>query len=481
MFALRVEYQTGRSVSQRYNDRTSAEWPPHPARLFFALASAYFETGEDGDEGRFLEWLEAQDPPAMYATEAEHREVTFHYVPVNDARVLSQRADGEAALPSLEELSVLPEYRRRKERTFPAAIPREPAVYFVWPHTEPPASLLEAAERLCGKVAYLGHSSSLVCVRPAVSFPPPNWVPVPEGQGELVLRVCFEGQLEALRRTFERYRSSGVRGTLPAVLQAYRRVASAATQYRPVVPSVFGSMVVFRRQVGPTLPLTGMPLAVAALRRAALSLCAQPVPEVLSGHAPDGSPSERPHVAFLALPDVGHRHADGHLAGVAAVLPRNLSLEERYTVFRALASVTHLALGAAGAWSVLRVGGAPALRALDERTWQGPARRWASVTPILLDRYPKRLFGPEAEAIIAGSCERVGLPRPTHVLVAPYSILKGVAPTFAFVSARDATERRPMVHAVLEFGQPVEGPVLLGAGRYRGWGLLRPLPWDGSS
>lgn len=481
MFALRVEYLTGRSVSQKYNDRTSAEWPPHPARLFFALASAYFETGEDGDEGRFLEWLEAQEPPGIYAAEAEQRDVTLHYVPVNDARVVSPRADGKAPLPSLEELSVLPEYRRRKERTFPAAIPQEPAAYFVWSHTELPASLFEAAERLCGKVAYLGHSSSLICVRPAVSVPSPNWVPVVERQADRVLRVCFQGQLEALRRTFERYRASGVRGTLPAVLQAYRRVAWAPARQRAAVASAFGTMVVFRRQAGPTLPLTAMPLAVAALRGAALALSPQPVPEVLSGHAPDGSPSERPHVAFVALPDVGHRHADGHLVGVAAVLPRNISLEERYTVYRALGPVTHLAMGAAGAWTVLRVQAASAQRALDERTWQGPARRWASVTPILLDRYPKRLFGPEAEAIIAGSCERIGLPRPTQVLVAPHSILEGVVPTFAFVSARGPADRRPVVHAVLEFAEPVEGPVLLGAGRYRGWGLLRPLRWDGRS
>ena len=31
------------------------------------------------------------------------------------------------------------------------------------------------------------------------------------------------------------------------------------------------------------------------------------------------------------------------------------------------------------------------------------------------------------------------------------------------------------MHAILIFSEPVVGPVLLGAGRYRGYGLCRPL------
>jgi CRISPR-associated protein Csb2 len=34
---------------------------------------------------------------------------------------------------------------------------------------------------------------------------------------------------------------------------------------------------------------------------------------------------------------------------------------------------------------------------------------------------------------------------------------------------------RPQVHAWLRFDQPVTGPVMLGAGRYRGYGLGKPL------
>jgi len=34
---------------------------------------------------------------------------------------------------------------------------------------------------------------------------------------------------------------------------------------------------------------------------------------------------------------------------------------------------------------------------------------------------------------------------------------------------------RYQVHVVLEFAEPVGGPLLIGRGRYRGYGLCRPL------
>jgi CRISPR-associated protein Csb2 len=34
---------------------------------------------------------------------------------------------------------------------------------------------------------------------------------------------------------------------------------------------------------------------------------------------------------------------------------------------------------------------------------------------------------------------------------------------------------RQLTHAVIQFAEPVEGPVLLGAGRFLGLGLCRPL------
>jgi CRISPR-associated protein Csb2 len=89
------------------------------------------------------------------------------------------------------------------------------------------------------------------------------------------------------------------------------------------------------------------------------------------------------------------------------------------------------------------------------------------VTPIVLDRHPKR--GETPQTLVADAAERSGWPRPTAVDL-PYRTLPQVPPAGAFIG-RGAGHR---VHAVLRFTQPVRGPMLIGRGRYFGLGLLRP-------
>ena len=42
--SLVIEYLTGYAVATDAANREQAEWPPHPARVFMALAAAHFET-----------------------------------------------------------------------------------------------------------------------------------------------------------------------------------------------------------------------------------------------------------------------------------------------------------------------------------------------------------------------------------------------------------------------------------------------------
>jgi CRISPR-associated protein Csb2 len=77
--------------------------------------------------------------------------------------------------------------------------------------------------------------------------------------------------------------------------------------------------------------------------------------------------------------------------------------------------------------------------------------------------------------IIAG-CKRIGLPHPREVIVTPVSSHLGAPPAHAFPRLRrkDGSERRH-THAILLFDIAVRGPVIIGAGRYRGYGLCRPM------
>src|SRR5206468_12235118 len=60
------------------------------------------------------------------------------------------------------------------------------------------------------------------------------------------------------------------------------------------------------------------------------------IPEVISGHAPDASPSSSPHVAIVPLAFAGFAYADGHVMGFALVPPRDSSILEDEAFRKAL-------------------------------------------------------------------------------------------------------------------------------------------------
>jgi CRISPR-associated protein Csb2 len=124
--------------------------------------------------------------------------------------------------------------------------------------------------------------------------------------------------------------------------------------------------------------------------------------------------------------------------------------------------------------------------AADGAPWIGPAARWASVTPVALDRNPGDLLSRDvsktarairrAEATIAEACTHIGLPPPAEIRVLRRSRFPGTPSTTAFAPYphRPSRYRRVCVHVVLSFVEPVAGPVLVGVGRYTGVGLCRP-------
>ncbi len=114
-------------------------------------------------------------------------------------------------------------------------------------------------------------------------------------------------------------------------------------------------------------------------------------------------------------------------------------------------------------------------------------QKWASVTPVVLDRFPKsdRLedrasWNEEVAGIISNGCENIGLLAPIAVRVEKTPFFRGSLRSHARtkrVSSFASQEWCPrvQVHIAIEFAEAVRGPILLGAGRFRGYGLCRPL------
>ena len=204
MFSLGLHYLNGWSMAAADGARKEqTEWPPHPDRVFMALAAAWFETGEDPAEGEALRWLETLQPPAIAASDADSRGTVVSYVPVNDAS-LSRKVPTSEDLNKLKDagLAQLPEYRLRQPRGFPVAIPHDPTVHLIWPEAEL-GTHRAALERLATKVTHVGHSASFVQMWLEANPPPPVWIPA-SGVARQRLRVTSPGRLQMLETRMNR-------------------------------------------------------------------------------------------------------------------------------------------------------------------------------------------------------------------------------------------------------------------------------------
>ncbi|MGH9311763.1 MAG: type I-G CRISPR-associated protein Csb2 [Vicinamibacterales bacterium] len=474
MLALGLEYLTGWAMATHPADRTAPEWPPHPDRVFMALAAAHLETDGDLRERSALEWLERLAPPALAASSHLRRSSVTTYVPVNDIAAPGS-TKGKDAIGAA--LAMLPAYRPRQARHFPAALPRDPRAFLIWSDAEPAGDAREALAALSAKVIRVGHSASLVQMWIEDAPPPASFLP--SSNGSLRLRVFGPGRLRDLERQFERGRRPDT-----SLWHGYREPVAPSVESRTSATVFHQDVIVLRQRGGRRMGLESTLQVTDTLRAAVLAIAKDPLPEWLSGHRPDGSPSDRPHLAFVPLADVGHRHADGHLLGFGIAVPRQVDAPE---LRRVLAPVVRQSSSGEG----LRVFNGRLLdctltidSAEDQRLGLRPsvwtahpvgATRWATVTPIVLDRYPKRPG--EAETTIATACSRLGLPEPVEISVSGFSLFRGAPPAarFAPFVSRGIGPRRFHTHAYVRFDEPVRGPVLLGAGRYRGYGLCRPF------
>jgi CRISPR-associated protein Csb2 len=220
------------------------------------------------------------------------------------------------------------------------------------------------------------------------------------------------------------------------------------------------------------------------------------IPSAVSGHAMGGAPLGAPHLAFAPMAFLGSQYADGSVYGFALIPPRNPDLLADPSFQLAMRAIMpwsdersrrELDLVGEGFRVVFTLSNATARRSLDPTPYLAEGRFWATCTPIVLDRHLKQTDNAareaEIEALIRRACANIGLPEPDRIIAGKHSAVQG-APS-AYRSGRSPSwtgwrlprqmAGRQLTHAVLQFANPVRGPVMLGAGRFVGLGLCRTL------
>lgn len=531
MLAFGIRYLNGFVAASEPDNLERAEWPPHPARVFMALAAAHFQTGADPDERAALLWLDGTDrggeisAPTIAAPEGTRRDIVSQFVPVNDKAIWKKDPAKPKKKPPPPLQSATGIMRERQPRVFPRVWLDNETVYLMWPSLNLPEHHRDALVRLCSKVNRIGHSSSLVqmWIAEPDEASEPNWVP-DEERALTHLRIPGPGTLDYLERLYnakamedygelkvaemqiedsklketakkrlrEEYDNQPPPQQRPrlSLYQGYAQpTQEAATE--SMTNTVFSPHFLIFQLRAKQSPYQHLDLVstlnITTRWREAILSHSNGLPEsvrkILSGHNEKGGPADDPHLAFLPLAFVDFEHADGHLLGMGLVLPADLSVDNRREVLRTIAAVSELRLGPLGVWKPEPVTSSQPPWNLRAETWTAypnGATHWSTVTPIVFDRHPKAknkaLYQQETAAMIAAACTRIGLPQPREVIVTQISAHVGVPPSFAFprLKRKDGSERR-QTHAILVFDSPVCGPILVGAGRFRGYGVFRQM------
>jgi CRISPR-associated protein Csb2 len=118
----------------------------------------------------------------------------------------------------------------------------------------------------------------------------------------------------------------------------------------------------------------------------------------------------------------------------------------------------------------------------------GTVAKWQEqATAVALDRNPGDLHDANpakrqqafdaAVASVRASVLAQGLPDPIEIDVVRSCVVPGTAKPLNYPRFPISTDRpqRVLVHVRLLFAEPVAGPVVLGAGRFHGLGLLLPV------
>ena len=439
---------------------THGEWPPAPSRLFAALVAA------DGTrercrvtDGAELEWFERLPAPVIHA----HPQ-PWHQV-LQPRYIVEHKGSARK--------STHQEYVGRSGvliRSGVRVTPRHPHVVYSWDVESPPETTLDALRRRAARIGYLGAADSPVRIHVMTRMSPSAAAEtsfIPDPSGNVMINVPAPGDVRILDRMYDAWCEHGAdigRLQFPALRHEARyRSPRTATQRER------GEVVAWLR-LGTAVSGRRVATVTALFKEAVLSkhqtIHGDP-PAVLHGHgfATSGYEIAR----FLALPDVGFERSRGRIHGLALWMPPGCDAIVSRRARDAAFAVRRL-IGRGTDVSIAPHDDEKRPVAAHPDRWSRSSRRWATAFPAVHERR-----GPLDLAEVTRWCRHAGLPAPVRFRATRAPLVRGGVDLAPVEVNRPGQPGLPYSHVQLWFAELVCGPVVIGAGRQRGFGLCVPV------
>ncbi|MFW5910275.1 MAG: type I-U CRISPR-associated protein Csb2 [Thiohalospira sp.] len=443
------------------------EWPPSPFLLFQALIAGVGDRyrGRPWPDGvtAALRWLETQDSPRIYAPPPRRSSRHTLAVPNNDDD-LAMKAHQKGVNPRKIE-------QERKGRRTLKGLDRwqcPEGITFAW--AVPEAELQEhqaGLEQACGVLHTLGRGIDPAHGAMAVEedWPEPGTARIPyqprEG-GSDPLRVPVAGSLDSLEERFQARLSRRETGEYVDRKPRFGRQGYAASGVGQT-PHVRRLHLRRPDDSGPWAgPQRNTVTTAAMIRHAAMNAAPEAYANFAAGY-PVGSDYR---LSWVPLPTVGHPHADGRTRRALLVAP-----PDGEEALAAVAWGLHYAplVGKKQGETLARLLAAQEMDGVF-RAYLDPATEWISATPLILPGYADRPC--KREKLVLKALRLAGFEE-ADIADLAYQAAPFQRPGFRAGAYRFPGHLPyPQIHLKVRFRRPVPGPLLLGAGRHHGLGVM---------
>lgn len=467
-------------------DGGEPEWPPSPMRLFQALVDAAASRWRESQFGEYAQpsllWLERLSQPEIVVPTHVFGTPFRLSGPNNDMDAPAKKwVKGEEPIKP---------HRPMDLRTMKAVHPTHirigdgkhgDSLHYLFALPDGPCEHLEVLKSAARSITHLGWGIDMVAAdleviseAEAQQLSGERWQV--SLSGGVALRVPRTGTLGDLMRKHEKFLNrltdEGFKPVPPLrefAVRHYRRLADPEPRpycvFTILKPDAFGNRA---------FNTARRTRDVAAWIRHAVAEVCQPAgwPDFLPfvhGHGSDGQPNRSENSShrfqYLPLPTINsHLHRVESIRRVMVVAPPGR--QDRIDFIR------RRLLGHALKWRDEEIG---VLNVQLGKDWvrdqyTGAATTWTSVTPVILDGYDDR-NATKTQKLLRKALANAGITSEIGELDwQPFGFVAGVEPVRAFV--RPENLHGTMLHVRLRFAQRMSGPLAIGAGRYRGFGLM---------